>query len=59
MKERILKFLMVKGIRIFTDNVPTWVIRSVFKNEVDHIRLRNGLNTAAAIAASQSWKGVI
>jgi hypothetical protein len=59
MRERILKFLMVKGVRIFTDYVPTRIIKQVSGCDVDHIELRNNLNTIARIAAKHSWKDVL
>jgi hypothetical protein len=56
---RILKFLMVKGVSIFVDQVPIHVMKSVFGEGIDYIKIINGLNTAAKITASESWDTII
>lgn len=49
---RIEKYLMKVGVSLFTDYVPTWVLKSVFGEDIDHIKLRNGLNTAARLTSN-------
>lgn len=56
MKERILKFLMIKGVEIFTDYVPTRIMRRVMGDDVDFIKFRNDLTTVTRQAAKESWK---
>jgi hypothetical protein len=50
MRKKIKNFIMLKGVEIFTDSVPVSVLRAVLPG-VDHIKLLNGLNTAARIIA--------
>ena len=59
MKKRILNYVMVKGVQLFTDRVPTRIIRYVMGSDIDHIKLRNDLNAVARIAASEYLSGGI
>lgn len=45
----IKNYLMRKGVEMFANNVPTWIIRETLPN-VDHIDFRNGIVNAVRLA---------